>query len=56
MAAREDYGQRKVPFRYINVAKDPAGLKQMLAHSKGDRTVPVIVDGGEVSIGFDGGG
>jgi hypothetical protein len=31
-------------------------MKQMLRHSKGERTVPVIVDGGTVSIGFDGGG
>jgi glutaredoxin len=31
-------------------------MKQMLQHSKGGRTVPVIVDGGRVIIGFDGGG
>jgi len=28
----------------------------MLGHSKGDRTVPVIVEGGRVEIGFNGGG
>jgi glutaredoxin len=38
------------------VTKDPAGMKQMLQHSKGQRTVPVIVEGGRVTIGFDGGG
>jgi len=38
------------------VTKDPAGLQQMLKQSKGDRTVPVIVDGTKVSIGFNGGG
>jgi hypothetical protein len=38
------------------VTKDPAGLKRMLQHSKGDRTVPVIVEGDRVTIGFDGGG
>jgi glutaredoxin len=31
-------------------------MKRMLEHSKGDRTVPVIVEGGKVTIGFNGGG
>lgn len=31
-------------------------MKQMLQHSGGGRTVPVIVEGGKVTIGFDGGG
>jgi hypothetical protein len=38
------------------VTKDPAGMKRMLQHSKGERTVPVIVEGARVTIGFDGGG
>jgi hypothetical protein len=38
------------------VTKDPVGLKRMLQHSKGGRTVPVIVEGERVTIGFDGGG
>jgi glutaredoxin len=38
------------------VSKDPAELNQMLQYSKGDRTVPVIVEGSRVTIGFDGGG
>jgi glutaredoxin len=38
------------------VTKDPAELKRMLQHSKGERTVPVIVEGTQVTIGFDGGG
>ncbi len=29
-------------------------MEQMLAHSRGDRRVPVIVEGGKVSIGFGG--
>jgi len=28
----------------------------MLKHSKGERTVPVIVQAGKVTIGFNGGG
>jgi hypothetical protein len=31
-------------------------MKRMLEHSKRDRTVPVIVEGGKVTIGFNGGG
>lgn len=31
-------------------------MKQMLQRSGGGRTVPVIVEGGKVTIGFDGGG
>ncbi len=31
-------------------------MKRMLQLSKGERTVPVIVEGGKVIIGFDGGG
>lgn len=42
--------------QYVNVTKDAAGMKQMLQHSKGDRTVPLIVEGGKVIIGFNGGG
>ena len=42
--------------KYVNVTKDPTGMKQMLQHSKGDRTVPVIVEGKQVTIGYNGAG
>jgi hypothetical protein len=38
------------------VTQDAAGMKRMLQFSKGERTVPVIVEGDKVIIGFDGGG
>ena len=53
-AAREDHAKRKVAFEYINVLADPAKLKEMLKHTKGARKVPVIVDGGKVTVGFNG--
>jgi glutaredoxin 3 len=53
-AARDDYQARGVAFRYINVKKDPAELERMLALTKGQRRVPVIVDQGKVTIGFGG--
>ena len=54
VAARDDYQDRGVPFRYVNVKKDPAGLERMLALTKGQRRVPVIVEGGKITIGFGG--
>jgi len=51
--AREDYSRRRIPFDYINVLKDAEGLKRMLEYSK-NREIPVIVEGGKVTIGFGG--
>jgi len=53
-AAREDYAKRKVPFRYINVKSDQKELQRMIELS-GGRQVPVIVDGGRITVGFNGG-
>lgn len=53
-AARDDYERRKIPFEYLNVKKDKAALTRMLEYSQGERRVPVIVDGGKVTIGFGG--
>jgi glutaredoxin 3 len=54
-AARDDYSARGVAFEYVNVKKHPARLQEMLQYSGGRRAVPVIVDAGVVTIGFDGG-
>ena len=40
---------------YYNVVKEPKHIDTMLKHSNGGREVPVIVEAGEVTIGFDGG-
>jgi glutaredoxin 3 len=53
-AAIDDYHDRKVPFRYINVKKDRAELDQMLVLTQGRRQVPVIVEAGRVTVGFGG--
>jgi glutaredoxin 3 len=52
--AREDFSRRKIPFEYINVLQDDAGLQRMLKHSNGRRQIPVIVEAGKVTIGFGG--
>jgi glutaredoxin 3 len=36
------------------VKKDPAALQRMLEYARGSRQVPVIVEGGKVTIGFGG--
>jgi glutaredoxin 3 len=39
---------------YRNVKKSPQDLAEMLRHSGGQRDVPVIVEGGRVTIGYGG--
>lgn len=52
--AREDFTRRKIPFEYVNVLEDEAGLERMIKLTNGRRKIPVIVDGGNVTIGFGG--
>jgi len=54
-AARQDYASAGKPFEYINVIQNRDELKRMLEYSKGVREVPVIVEAGEVTIGWAGG-
>jgi glutaredoxin 3 len=54
-AARQDYKSAGKPFQYINVVTDRSELKRMLEFSKGVREVPVIVENGQVTIGYAGG-
>lgn len=53
-AARADFTRRKIPFDYINVLEDDAGLERMLELTKGRRKIPVIVDAGKITVGFGG--
>jgi glutaredoxin 3 len=53
-AALDDYARRGATVQYVNVKKDPAALDRMLGFSNGRRLVPVIVEGGKVTIGFGG--
>lgn len=52
--AREDFSRRKIAFEYINVLDDDEGLARMLKYSNGRRQIPVIVESGNVTIGFRG--
>lgn len=51
MKAREAYGAEA---DYFDVKLDAAKLDEMLKYSKGQRKVPVIVEGGKVSVGYGG--
>jgi glutaredoxin 3 len=54
-AAREHYQKKNIPFDEIDVIDNPAAQKKLLALSKGERIVPVIVDHGKVTLGWNGG-
>ena len=45
---------RGAEVEYVNVKRDAAGMERMLALTGGQRRVPVIVEGGQVTIGFGG--
>ncbi len=53
-AARRDYQKRGVAVEYLDVEQDAAAMQRFLALAKGDRRVPLIVDGGRVTQGFGG--
>ncbi len=40
---------------YYDVKMDSAKLDEMLNYSKGARKVPVIVEDGKVTVGYEGG-
>ena len=54
-AAREAYEKKQLGVEYLDVVSESENLDKMLKHSGGIRKVPVIVEQGEVTIGFDGG-
>jgi len=54
LAARDHYEGSGKPVEYFNVKKNAADLERMLGYSRGERRVPVIVEEGNVTIGFGG--
>ena len=53
-SARVDFARRGYEVRYFDVKKDPEAMGRFLDLSGGDRRVPLIAEGGRVTIGFDG--
>jgi glutaredoxin 3 len=54
-AAKEHYTGNAIAFDEINVVDNPEAQKKVLELSGGERIVPVVVDKGEVKIGWGGG-
>lgn len=54
-AALDDLTARGISYDYIDIIENPAELDGMLKLSKGERKIPVIVDGKTVTTGFNGG-
>lgn len=53
-AARKDYAERGSQVTYFDVKKDAAAMRRFLELSGGARQVPLIVEGGRVTVGFGG--
>ena len=53
-AAKADLQRRGVRYIEHNAKDDPAALQRMLELNGGRRSVPTIVDGDRVTVGFDG--
>jgi len=54
-AAKKHYTDEGIPFEEINVKVQTEAQAKVLELTRGQRIVPVIVDGEEVKIGFGGG-
>jgi len=54
--ARKDFLKQHKSFIYVNVEKNPQGLKKLLEYTGGQHIVPVIVnvDEGNAEIGYTG--
>lgn len=53
-AARSDYAKRGYLVQYFNAKADAERLQELLVYSKGQRKVPIIVEDGQVRVGFGG--
>lgn len=54
-AAKKHYTDNGIAFNEIDVHKTEGAIEKVLELSGGQRIVPVIVENGEVKLGFGGG-
>lgn len=54
-AAKMDYRKRKVAYEEVDLSRQEDRIPELLALTKGERITPVIVDNGDITIGFKGG-
>ena len=53
-AAREDFAKKGYEVEYVNVTTNSEEMPRMLEYSGGRRDQPIIVAGGEVTVGHGG--
>ena len=53
--AKQSYAEKNIEFVEINLSDDPDKIEELVKIA-GVRKVPVIVDQGKVTVGFNGGG
>ncbi len=54
-AAKKHYTDQHIAFHEINVNERPEAMDKVLQLTQGKRIVPVIVENGQVKMGFGGG-
>jgi glutaredoxin len=54
-AAKMDYRRHRVKYVEIDISKQSDKIPELLEFSNGERVTPVIVENGQVIIGFKGG-
>ncbi|MCP4568229.1 MAG: glutaredoxin family protein [FCB group bacterium] len=54
-AARDHYNNKGIAFDEIDVIDNPEAQKKVLELSGGKKIVPVVVDGDDIKIGWNGG-
>jgi glutaredoxin 3 len=54
-AAKKHYSDQGIAFEEINVQENPEEMDKVLNLTGGKRIVPVVIDHGELKIGFGGG-
>ena len=54
-AAKMDYRQRSLEFLEVDVSQQPDKIADLTQLTGGERLTPVIVENGNVTIGFKGG-
>jgi glutaredoxin 3 len=53
-AAMKYYTESAIPFKEISVANNPEVQATLLALTNGVKAVPVVIDHGELKVGFGG--
>ena len=54
-AAKMDYRKRNLEFLEVDVSQQPDKIAELMQLTDGERLTPVIVENGNVTIGFKGG-